>query len=206
MATWIWIVIAVAAVLLVLGIVWTATSKRRTRSLQDRFGREYDRTVENAGGRRAGERELSDREKRHQELELRPLSPRARDRYLNQWEATQLRFVDDPSGAVSEADELVQRVMQERGYPVKDFDQRAADISVDHPELVEKYRTAHGIAQANERGEASTEDLRHSVRHYRALFVVLLGTDDEGVENVDDVSSRDGDTAPVSRRDQVERR
>jgi hypothetical protein len=205
MATWIWIVIAVAAVLVVLAIVWTALNKRRSRSLQDRFGREYDRTVEKTGGRRAGERELSEREKRHQELELRPLPPRARDRYLNQWEATQLRFVDDPSGAVSEADELVQRVMRDRGYPVEDFDQRAADISVEHPDLVEKYRTAHGIAQANERGEASTEDLRHSVRHYRALFVVLLGGEDDGVENVDDVSTRDGDTPAASEREQIER-
>jgi hypothetical protein len=205
MATWIWIVIAVAAVLVVLAIVRAGTRNSRTRSLQERFGNEYDRTVEHAGGRREGERELSEREKRHRELELRPLSSRARDRYLNQWEATQLRFVDDPSGAVSEADDLVQRVMRDRGYPVEDFDQRAADISVEHPELVEKYRTAHGIAQANERGEASTEDLRHSVRHYRALFVVLLGNADD-VENVDDVSSRDGDSPPASQRDRVERR
>jgi hypothetical protein len=205
MATWVWIVIAVAAVGLLLGIVWAATSKRRSRSMQDRFGREYDRTVEQAGGRRQGERELSEREKRHQELNLRPLAPRVRDRYLDQWEATQSRFVDDPSGAVSEADELVQRVMRDRGYPVEDFEQRAADISVEHPDLVEKYRTAHGIARSNARGEASTEDLRHSVRHYRALFVVLLGAGDAGVENVDDVSGRSGETEPTFSRDQVER-
>ena len=205
MATWVWIVIAVAAALVILAIVWAATNRRRTRSLQGRFGREYDRTVENAGGRREGERELSEREKRHRELNLRPLAPRARDRYLDQWEATQNRFVDDPSGAVSEADELVQRVMRDRGYPVDDFEQRAADISVEHPELVEKYRTAHGIARANVRGEASTEDLRHSVRHYRALFLVLLGGGDTEVENIDDVSSRDGDSEPVSQRDQVKR-
>lgn len=204
MATWVWIVIAVAAVILVLGIVWGATRTRRTRSLQDRFGREYDRTVEKAGGRRQAEQDLSEREKRHEELDLRPLSPRARDRYLNDWEATQARFVDDPSGAVSEADELVQRVMRDRGYPVEDFEQRAADISVEHPDLVEKYRTAHGIARSNARGEASTEDLRQSVRHYRALFVELLGSG-EGVENVDDVSSRDGDVERLRDRDRVER-
>ena len=206
MATWVWIVIVVAAALLVLGIVWGATRTRRTRSLQDRFGSEYDRTVEKAGGRRQAEQELSEREQRHEELDLRPLSPRARDRYLNDWEATQARFVDDPSGAVSEADELVQRVMRDRGYPVEDFEQRAADISVEHPDLVEKYRTAHGIARANARGEASTEDLRHSVRHYRALFVELLGAGDARVEDVDDVSSRDGDGGQLSERDQVERR
>jgi hypothetical protein len=204
MATWVWIVIAVAAAILVLGIVWGATRTRRTRSLQDRFGREYDRTVEKSGGRRQAEQELSEREKRHEELDLRPLSPRARDRYLNDWEATQARFVDDPSGAVSEADELVQRVMRDRGYPVEDFEQRAADISVEHPDLVEKYRTAHGIARSNARGEASTEDLRQSVRHYRALFVELLGSGD-GVENVDDVSSRDGDVERLRDRDRVER-
>jgi hypothetical protein len=205
MATWVWIVIAVAAVGLLLGIVWAATSKRRSRSMQDRFGREYDRTVEQAGGRRQGERELSEREKRHQELNLRPLAPRVRDRYLDQWEATQSRFVDDPSAAVSEADELVQRVMRDRGYPVEDFEQRAADISVEHPDLVERYRTAHAIARSNARGEASTEDLRHSVRHYRALFVVLLGAGDADVENVDDVSGRDGETEPTFSPDQVER-
>ena len=205
MATWVWIVIGVAAAILVLGVVWTATRTRRTRSLQDRFGREYDRTVEKAGGRREGERELAAREKRHDELDLRPLPPDARDRYLEQWQETQGLFVDDPTGAVSDADGLVQRVMRARGYPVDDFEQRAADISVEHPQLVEKYRTAHGIAQASERGEASTEDLRQSVRHYRALFVELLGSTDDGVENVDDVSSRDGDVERLRDRDRVER-
>jgi hypothetical protein len=193
MATWVWIVIGIAAAILVLGIVAAAMRIRRTRSLHEHFGREYDRAVERAGGRREAERELSDREKRHDALDLRPLAPDARDRYIALWEETQGLFVDDPSGAVSEADSLVQRVMRARGYPVDDFEQRAADISVEHPELVEKYRTAHGIAQASERGEASTEDLRQSVRHYRALFVELLGSEDDGVENVDDVSSRDGE-------------
>jgi hypothetical protein len=192
MDAWVWIVIAIAAVI-VLGVVWGATRTRRTRSLQDRFGSEYDRTVEHAGDRREAERELREREKRHEQLELRPLAPEARDRYVQQWHATQERFVDDPKGAVKDADTLVQRVMRDRGYPVDDFEQRAADISVEHPDLVEKYRTANGIARASERGEASTDDLRHSVRHYRALFVELLEVDD--VENVDDVSSRDEDEA-----------
>jgi FtsZ-interacting cell division protein ZipA len=174
MNTWVWIVIAVVVVIVVLGVLWSAARARRTRSLQGRFGREYDRTVENAGDKREAERELRDREKRHEELDLRPLSSEARDRYVQDWQTTQARFVDDPKGAVSEADALVQRVMKDRGYPVDDFEQRAADISVEHPDLVEKYRTAHGIAQSSERGEASTEDLRHSVRHYRALFDVLL--------------------------------
>jgi FtsZ-interacting cell division protein ZipA len=205
MATWVWIVIAVAVIcVLVLGATWASMRTRRTRSLQERFGSEYDRTVDREGGRRDAERELLERERRHDELELRPLSPEARSRYLQKWHATQERFVDDPKGAVAEADQLVQQVMSDRGYPVKDFDQQAADISVDHPDLVEKYRTAHGIAMASERGTASTEDLRHSVRHYRALFVELLGAGADGdVENVDDVSSRERDTADLHDREQV---
>jgi hypothetical protein len=188
MDTWVWIAIAAVAAVVVLGVLWSAARTRRTRSLQDRFGREYDRAVEHAGDRREAERELREREKRHDELDLRPLSPEARDRYVEEWRATQGRFVDDPTGAVADADRLVQRVMRDRGYPVDDFEQRAADISVEHPELVEKYRTAHGIAQASERGEASTEDLRHSVRHYRALFVELLEVQDGG--DVDDEMRR----------------
>jgi hypothetical protein len=189
MSTWAWIVIAVVAVIVVLGIVWSALRTKRTRGLQDTFGQEYDRTVDEAGGRRAAERELRDRQKQHDELDIKPLSPESRDRYVQRWQSTQTRFVDDPKGAVAEADQLVQEVMKERGYPTKDFDRRVADISVEHPDLVEKYRTADGIARASEQGEASTEDMRHSVRHYRALFAELLETDD--VENVDDVDSRD---------------
>ena len=201
METWVWIVIGVAVAIVVLGVLLSALRTRRTRSLQGRFGREYDRTVDKAGGRREAEQELMEREKRHDELELRPLSQDARERYLQQWQATQGRFVDDPTGAVSEADDLVQRVMRDRGYPVDDFEQRAADISVEHPELVEKYRTANGIARASERGEASTEDLRHSVRHYRALFVELLEVDDEA----EDASTRDRQVEEVRAHDNVER-
>ena len=191
MQTWVWIVIAVVAVIVVLAVVWNAVRAKRSRTLKDTFGREYDRTVEQAGGKREAELELRERQKRHDELDIRPLSPEARDRYVHRWQSTQTRFVDDPKEAVDEADALVQQVMRERGYPTKDFERRVADISVDHPELVEKYRTAHGIAQASERNEASTEDLRHSVRHYRALFAELLEVRDDGVENVDDVTSRD---------------
>lgn len=200
MDTWVWILIAVVAAVVVLGALWYAAQRRRTGALQDRFGSsEYDRTIDKEGGRRAAERELRDREKRHEELELRPLSRETRRGFQQEWEDTQGRFVDDPKGAVARADELVQRVMRERGYPVDDFEQRAADISVDHPDLVEKYRTADGIARASERGEASTEDLRHSVRHYRALFIELLGEDDT------DRSSRDGDTVAARQSSDVER-
>jgi FtsZ-interacting cell division protein ZipA len=201
MDTWVWIVIGIIVAIVVFGVWVSAQRTRRSSSLQDRFGPEYDRTVERAGGRREAEQELRDREKRHDELELRPLSQDARERYLQQWQATQGRFVDDPSGAVSEADDLVQRVMRDRGYPMDDFEQRAADISVEHPELVEKYRTADGIARASERGEASTEDLRHSVRHYRALFVELLEVDDDA----QDASSRDRQIEDVRAHNTVER-
>ena len=200
MDTWVWIVIAVVVAIVVLGILATALRTRRSRSLQDRFGREYDRTVDKAGGRREAEQELRQREKRHDELELRPLSQDVRERYLQQWQVTQGQFVDDPKGAMSKADDLVQRVMRDRGYPVDDFEQRAADISVEHPDLVEKYRTANGIARASERGEASTEDLRHSVRHYRALFVELLEVDDG-----QDASTRDRVVEDVHAHDNVER-
>jgi len=205
MNTWVWIVIAVVAAVVILGIVWSALRAKRSRGLQDSFGSEYDRTVDEAGGRRAAERELRDRQKQHEQLEIRPLSPESRDRYARRWQSTQTRFVDDPRGAVAEADQLVQEVMQERGYPTKDFDRRVADISVAHPDLVEKYRTADGIARASERGEASTEDMRHSVRHYRALFAELLDTSDGDVENVDDVDSRDDGRAELRDEQNVER-
>jgi hypothetical protein len=201
MDTWVWIVIGLVVAIVILGILISALRTRRSRSLRDRFGREYDRTVDKAGGRREAEQELRKREQRHDELELRPLSADARERYLRQWQVTQGRFVDDPTGAVSEADNLVQQVMRDRGYPVDDFEQRAADISVEHPEVVEKYRTANGIARASERGEASTEDLRHSVRHYRALFVELLEVDDEA----EDASTRDRQVEEVRAHDNVER-
>jgi hypothetical protein len=205
MDTWVWIVIGVVVAIVVLGVVASALRTRRSRSLQDRFGREYDHAVARAGDRREAEQELRDREKRHDELELRPLSQDARERYLQQWHTTQGHFVDDPTGAVSEADELVQRVMRDRGYPVDDFEQRAADISVEHPDLVEKYRTADGIARASERGEASTEDLRHSVRHYRALFVELLEIGDDAENGVDDASTRDRDVQDVRAHGNIQR-
>jgi len=175
MDTWVWIVIIAAVVLAVLLIAYVATSSRRRRGLQDRFGPEYDRTVETADSRRTAESELREREQRHDELDIRELSPAARDRYFEQWRAVQVRFVDSPGDAVREADSLVQQVMRDRGYPVDDFDTRSDAISVDHPHVVENYRSAHGVWAANERGEATTEDLRQSVVHYRSLFEELLG-------------------------------
>jgi hypothetical protein len=175
MDTWVWIVIVAAVLLAVALVAYLAANSKKRRGLQERFGPEYDRTVESADSRRTAESELREREERHEELDIRELSPAARDRYFEQWRVVQVRFVDSPSEAVREADTLVQQVMRDRGYPVDDFDTRADAISVDHPHLVENYRAAHGAWSANERGEATTEDLRQSIVHYRSLFEELLG-------------------------------
>ena len=181
MPTWLWIVIVAAAVMVVLAVITAAHRNRRTRNLQERFGPEYDRVAADAPTRRDAEAELRDREKRRDELEIRPLDPRDRDRYRVRWQDVQAEFVDDPAGAVTHADALIQEVMRTRGYPVDDFDSRAADLSVDHPGVVENYRQAHGIAVAHERGKAGTEELRHAVQHYRALFDELVeARDTEG--------------------------
>jgi hypothetical protein len=174
MPTWAWILIAIAAAALAALLVAMALTRRRTAKLQQRFGPEYDRTVQERGGRRAAEAELGSRVERHERLEIRPLSPSARERYLESWMQVQKAFVDDPTGAVTSADHLVGSVMRDRGYPMDDFERRAADISVDHPQVVERYRSAHGIAQKNEERKATTEDLRQAIKHYRALFEELL--------------------------------
>ena len=173
MQWWIWVLITAA--LVVVGVVaWAMYRKQRTGRLRESFGPEYDRTVQAAGDRREAESELEARQKRREELEIRPLDPDARERYAETWQSTQARFVDDPGGAIAEADVLIQQVMRERGYPVEDFDQRAAAVSVDHPEVVNNYRAAHGISIAHERERASTEDLRRAMVHYRSLFDELL--------------------------------
>jgi hypothetical protein len=177
MPTWAWIVIVVAAVVIVGAIVWSAAKARRRKELQERFGSEYDRTVADAPSRREAESELSERERRRDELDIRPLDQSSRDRYASEWQNTQAAFVDDPEAAVGDADRLIQQVMRERGYPVDDFEQRANDLSVDHPDVISNYRAAHGISVANERGKASTEDLRTAMQHYRALFSELLETE-----------------------------
>jgi hypothetical protein len=172
MDAWIWIVIAAAVVAVVLlALWWAASRKRRTDHLREGFGPEYDRTVEEAGSRRRAESELSDREHRREELDIRPLAPGARDRFADRWSPVQERFVDDPNGALKDAHVLVVEVMRERGYPTDDFDQRAADVSVDHPHVVDNYRSAHDITG---RDDADTEDQRQAMVHYRSLFDELL--------------------------------
>jgi hypothetical protein len=170
------IVLAVVVVLvIVVGVaLYMRKRKNTTAGLRDRFGPEYDRAVKQHGSERKAEAKLTDRETRVEMLKLRDLDVTERERYLGQWKAVQSRFVDYPKGAVTEADELVCSLMQTRGYPVTDFDQRAADISVDHPRVVENYRSAHAIALQLGRGEASTEDLRTAMIHYRSLFDELV--------------------------------
>jgi hypothetical protein len=176
MCTWIWIVIGVAIAVVVLAIAAFAARQGRSRRLRRQFGPEYDRTVSDAPTRREAENVLAEREQRRNELDIRPLTPTARDRYLKEWRAVQSRFVDEPAGAVDDADSLVQSVMAERGYPMEHFDAQADLISVDHPVVVQNYRAAHTIHGAYGRGDAGTEDLRQAMVHYRALFEELLET------------------------------
>ena len=164
------VLIAVAAAIFV--FVWYR--KNYTARLRKHFGPEYDRTLENAGNQRKAEKELIAREKRVEKFQIRPLIPEDRRRYKEAWKVTQARFVDQPSAAVREADELVKQVMNARGYPVGDFDQRVADISVHHPKVANNYRIARDIANKNSKGEASTEDLRQALVAYKELFLNLL--------------------------------
>ena len=138
--------------------------------LREGFGPEYDRVVHERGDQRAGEAELRERRERRRSYDIRPLEAGERESYAERWQATQRRFVDQPASALGEADGLVGEVMSARGYPVEDFEQQAADVSVDHPRVVEHYRAAHAISQANADQSASTEDLRQAMVHYRALF------------------------------------
>jgi hypothetical protein len=174
MDAWVWIVIAVAAVVVLALIAFALEQRRRRRHLQDRFGPEYERTVEDADSRRRAEKDLQQRTKEHDRLELRPLSEGARKRYGEQWTALQAHFVDRPQVAVVDAEELVTQVMHDRGYPVEDFESQADLVSVDHPDVVENYRRAHSIYARQTNGTASTEDLRQAVVCYRALFDELL--------------------------------
>jgi hypothetical protein len=170
------IVIAVAVILIIAVLAWLYVRKRRsmTRDLQQRFGPEYERALREHGSKRKAEAKLADREKRVEKLNIRDLDPIERERFLKRWESVQSRFVDSPKGAVTEADDLVSSLMKTRGYSVSDFNQRAADISVDHPRVVENYRSAHEIALRVGKDEATTEDLRTAMIHYRSLFEELV--------------------------------
>ncbi|MFC5940318.1 hypothetical protein ABUL04_04340 [Micromonospora harpali] len=169
------IVLVVLVVVAALAVVGRQVARRR--ALRSRFGPEYDRVVAERDSRADAERELRDRERRHAELTLTPLTPESRARYAAAWEELQVRFVDSPAETVSDADELVGRLVAERGYPTGDFSDQIAHLSVEHARTLSHYRDAHEIRLRNERGEAGTEELRQAVVHYRALFADLLGAD-----------------------------
>ena len=173
MSVW-WVLAAIVAVMLIFVLGAVALGRRRSARLRESFGPEYDRTLERHDDQREAEAELQRRRNRHRRLDIRPLTPEAREAYAARWTETQRGFADAPASAVEHADALLAEVMRERGYPVQDFDQRSADLSVDHPDVISNYRAAHGISVANQRGKASTEDLRTAMVHYRALFTELL--------------------------------
>lgn len=172
-----WQIVAAVVVVVLIGalLAWLFARRQRSRQLAERFGPEYARTVETTGDRGAAERELAARQERMAEVQISELAPAQRERHAAEWDRVQAEFVDDPAGAVAEADRLVAQVMAERGYPMGDFEQRAADVSVNHATVVADYRDAHAIAQRQARGEASTEELRQAMVHYRSLFADLLG-------------------------------
>jgi hypothetical protein len=171
-------VVFIAAVLLVAVVIaWFISRGRRSQDLRNKYGPEYDYTVEQAGDRRAAEQALLERERRVNQLAIRDLGPQETDQYHARWVEIQADFVDKPAEMVEKADALIQEVMSARGFPTADFEQRAADISVFYPEFVPNYRNAHAIAMKSQRNEASTEDLRQAMVYYRSLFEELLGTE-----------------------------
>jgi hypothetical protein len=189
-STWLWIVLVLVVLVVAVLVASAWVRRRRSHILQEGFGPEYDLTVHRAGNQTRAEAELRERQRRRDELELRPLAPIARRGYLEAWHGTQADFVDDPATAIDEADRLIQSVMRDRGYPVEDFDDRASIISVDHPVVVERYRRAHAVTVANAGGDATTESLRRAMQDYRALFVEL----------VEDTTDSDIDAATAPRR------
>ena len=173
--------IAVVVVTTLIGLMALYARNRRAEGerLRQRFGPEYDRTVRESGSQRRAEAQLASREQRVERLTLRELTQLERAQFTKRWNELQLRFVDSPKGAVSQADDLLVVLMRSRGYPMSDFEQRAADISVDHPRVVENYRTAHDITIRLRSGQASTEDLRRAMIHYRMLFDELISPPEE---------------------------
>lgn len=174
------VIVIVLVVLVIIAAAVAVRSLGRRRALRSKFGPEYDRVVSEQDSRSAAERELRDRERRHAELSLTPLSPESRARYSAAWEELQIRFIDSPGETVGDADELVTRLIEEQGYPTGDFSDQIAHLSVEHARTLTNYRDAHDIHLRNTRGEASTEELRQAVVHYRALFADLLGEEPLG--------------------------
>ena len=177
MPVWEWILIAACVAIAVAAVLVAASfvsRRKKTERLKQHYGREYERLVSETGDEKAAEKELTARERKRDKLDIVSLTPSALSDFTTRWHEVQTGFVDNPATAVGVADRLVTQVMRERGYPVDDFDQRAADISVDHPQIVENYRAAHGIHLAQQHGDVSTEQQREAFVHYRALFEKLL--------------------------------
>ncbi len=171
-------VVVVAAAVVILALLLQSMGQRyRSERLRERFGPEYEHAVNEAGDKRSAEAELAARAKRVGSLDIHPLTVEQRHGFAQSWRNVQASFVDNPTGAVQDADRVVAEVMKARGYPVGDFEQRAADVSVDHPQIVQNYRAAHDIAARNMQGKASTEDLRKALVYYRNLFGELLATE-----------------------------
>jgi hypothetical protein len=175
------IIAALALLVIVLGGM-LLMQRRKSEHLKTRFGPEYDRAVKETGDKRKAESELHEREKRVKSLDLRPLKHADRDRFTGEWRRVQAEFVDDPESSIRKADILLQDVMAARGYPVENFEQVAADVSVDHPSVVQNYRRGHDIAVRHQRGEANTEDLRQAMIHYRGLFDELVADERRSLE------------------------
>jgi hypothetical protein len=196
------IILLVLVLIAVIVIAARITRRRqRTAALRDRFGPEYDDTVAREGSARRAEQDLEERARRRERLDIRELEPAERSHYEEAWAAAQDRFLDQPSLAVREADLLVTEVMRDRGYPMEDFDRRAADISVDHPALVSDYRSAKEISDANDAGTVTTEQMRQAMVHYRALFGELLGSGERSERGDRSVSGRaEDDPPPAARR------
>ncbi|MCD2189007.1 hypothetical protein [Actinomycetospora soli] len=191
MTTVIVVIVVVVVLAALIGGGLAIARKRRSQQLQEEFGPEYDRVVEGSGSRGEAEKELAERRKRHQQLDLKPVDPQTRERFRGDWKRIQGEFVDDPGGAVEKADSLVTTIMRERGYPVDDFDQRANDISVEHPRVVENYREARRVRDAQRDGSADTEDLRGAVTSYRSLVEALLDDSGDRGEHGDRGDDRD---------------
>jgi hypothetical protein len=177
------VTIAIVLIVLVVGalLAWLFIQRNRTKELRDRYGEEYDRTLEAKGGRRDAETDLIEREERVKKLEIRPLTAQERDRYAGEWKDTKALFVDSPMEAVSRADRLLTDIMNLRGYPMADFEKRHADLTVDHGDVAKHYLAGHEIADRS--SDATTEELRRAINHYEALYG----------EMTSEVADRDGD-------------
>jgi hypothetical protein len=184
-----WLIIGI---LVLIGLAAAAWFMFRRRSLRERFGPEYDRVVSDQDSRRDAERELRDRERRHTTLDIRPLDPQAQERYAASWREVQARFVEDPAGAVVAGDQLLTSLMAERGYPTEDYEDRLSLLSVEHARTLGNYRDAHDVYLRGQKGEASTEQLRQALVHYRVLFADLLDGSSSDIDSPEMPSSEAG--------------